>query len=66
MSLTLAIRGETPHLVAQIVASGASVTVALPEAGKCVYDVKGEFADNYGTSLPGFDLCKNPTLKFAE
>jgi hypothetical protein len=66
LTLTLAIRGETPHLVAQIVASGATVTIALPEAGKCVYDVKGEFADNYGTSLPGYDLCKEPTLKFAE
>lgn len=66
LSLSLAVRGETPHVVTQIVASGASVTVALPEAGKCVYDVKGEFADNYGTSLPGFDLCKDPTLKFAE
>ena len=37
-----------------------------PRPGKCVYDIEGEFADNYGTSIPGFDLCKDPTLKFAE
>jgi hypothetical protein len=66
LTLLLTVRGETPHLVAQLVEGGASVVVGLPEAGKCVYDVQGEFADNYGTSLPGFDLCKEPTLKFSE
>ena len=66
LTLLLTVRGGPAHLVAQIVPSGASVTIALPEAGKCVYDVTGEFADNYGTSLPGFDFCKEPTLKFAE
>ena len=62
--LTLAIRGESRHVVAERVPSGASVVVALPEPGKCVYDIEGDFADNSWTSIPGFNLCKDHTLNF--
>lgn len=63
LTLTFAVRG-TAHLEAQLLPSGASTTVALPKAGHCIYDVQVEFADDSGFALPGYNLCKNPTLNF--
>ena len=45
VSLSLSNNGGDPDVVAQNVPSGASVIVALPKSGVCVYDVEARFED---------------------
>ena len=54
LSLSLSSDGGDPDVVAQNVPSGASVIVALPKAGECVYDVEARFEDWSWSTVPKF------------
>ena len=66
LSLSLSSDGGVPDVVAQNVPSGASVVVALPKTGECVYDVEARFEDWSWSRVPRFDLCKDQTLNVGE